>query len=61
MVIVIGKYGSILDHNYTVKEGSKTIVKVHKNRLTIKDAYFIDIDEDCDDKAISHDDRYRAR
>ena len=46
-------YGSILDHNYTVKEGAKTIVKVHKNRLTIKDSYFIDIDEDCDDKALA--------
>ena len=28
-------YGSILGHNY-IREGAKTIVKVHKNRLTIK-------------------------
>jgi len=48
-------HGSILEHDYTVKEGGKTIVKVHKNWVTpIKDSYFIDIDdEDCDDKALA--------
>lgn len=39
---------------FTVKEGGKTIIKVHKNRVTpIKDCYFIDIDEDCDDTALA--------
>jgi len=47
-------HGAILDHNFTVKENGKTIVKVHKNWVTpIKDCYFIDIDEDCDDKALA--------
>jgi hypothetical protein len=37
-----------------IKEGGKTIVTVHKNWATpIKDAYFIDIDEDCDDTALA--------
>jgi len=46
--------GAILDHDFTVKENGKTIVKVHKNWVTpIKDYYFIDIDEDCDDKALA--------
>ena len=47
-------HGAILDHDFTVKENGKTIVKVHKNWVTpIKDCYFIDIDEDCDDKALA--------
>ena len=47
-------HGAILDHDFTIKEGGKTIVKVHKNWVTpIKDCYFIDIDEDCDDKALA--------
>jgi len=47
-------HGSILEHDFTVKEGDKTVVKVHKNWVTpIKDSYFIDIDEDCDDKALA--------
>ena len=46
--------GAILDHDFTVKENGKTIVKVHKNWVTpIKDCYFIDINEDCDDKALA--------
>ena len=47
-------HGSILEHNFKIKEGGKTIVTVHKNWVTpIKDAYFIDIDEDCDDTALA--------
>jgi len=47
-------HGAILDHDFTVKENGKMIVKVHKNWVTpIKDCYFIDIDEDCDDKALA--------
>ena len=47
-------HGAILDLDFTVKENGKTIVKVHKNWVTpIKDCYFIDIDEDCDDKALA--------
>jgi len=47
-------HGAILDHDFTVKENGKTIVKVHKNWVTpIKDCYFIDIDEGCDDKALA--------
>ena len=47
-------HGSILEHDFKIKEGGKTIVTVHKNWVTpIKDAYFIDIDEDCDDTALA--------
>ncbi|KAL9179274.1 hypothetical protein ACHAXT_008564 [Thalassiosira profunda] len=47
-------HGSILDHKFTVKEGGKTIVEVHKNWATpLKDAYFIEIDEECDDPALA--------
>ena len=47
-------HGSILDHKFTIKEGGRTIVTVHKNWVTpIKDAYFIDVDEDCDDTALA--------
>jgi len=47
-------HGAILDHDFTIKENGKTVVKVHKNWVTpIKDCYFIDIDEDCDDKALA--------
>lgn len=47
-------HGSILEHDFKVKEGGKKIVTVHKNWVApIKDAYFIDIDEDCDDNALA--------
>ncbi|KAL3903998.1 MAG: hypothetical protein SGILL_010234 [Bacillariaceae sp.] len=47
-------HGSILEHKYTIKEGGKSICTVHKNWVApIKDAYFIDIDEDCDDNALA--------
>ena len=47
-------HGSVLEHNFKIKEGGKTIVTVHKNWVApIKDAYFIDIDEDCDDGALA--------
>lgn len=47
-------HGSILEHNYTIKEGGKSICTVHKNWVApIKDAYFIDIDDDCDDNALA--------
>ncbi|KAL7534094.1 hypothetical protein ACHAWF_004718 [Thalassiosira exigua] len=47
-------HGSILEHNFKIKEGGKKIVTVHKNWVApIKDAYFIDIDEDCDDNALA--------
>lgn len=47
-------HGSILEHNFTIKEGGKSIVTVHKNWIApIKDAYFIDIDEDCPDNALA--------
>ena len=45
-------HGSVLDHEFKVKEGGKTIVEVHKNWVTpIKDAYFIDVD--YDDQALA--------
>ena len=46
---------SILDHEFTIKEGGWwTIVTVHKNWVTpIKDAYFVDVDKDCDDTALA--------
>jgi uncharacterized protein YxjI len=47
-------HGSILEHDFKIKEGGKSIVTVHKNRVSpIKDSYFIDIDEDCDDEALA--------
>lgn len=47
-------HGSILEHDFTMKEGGRTICKVHKNWVTpIKDCYFIDIDEDCPDPALA--------
>lgn len=47
-------HGSILEHSFTIKEGGRSIVTVHKNWVApIKDAYFIDIDEDCDDNALA--------
>jgi len=42
-------HGSILEHDFTIKEDGKEIVKVHKKWVApIKDCYFIDI-QDTDD------------
>ena len=47
-------HGSINEHNFKINEGGKKIVTVHKNWVApINDAYFIDIDEDCDDNALA--------
>lgn len=47
-------HGSILEHDFKIKEGGRSIVTVHKNWVSpIKDSYFIDIDEDCDDNALA--------
>eukprot|EP00956_Cyclotella_meneghiniana_P010437 scaffold14511_cov55-Cyclotella_meneghiniana.AAC.7 len=47
-------HGSILEHDFKIKEGGRSIVTVHKNWIApIKDAYFIDIDEDCDDEGLA--------
>ena len=47
-------HGSILEHDFKIKEDGRSIVTVHKNWIApIKDAYFIDIDEDCDDEGLA--------
>ena len=47
-------HGSILEHKFTIKEGGRSIVTVHKNWVApIKDAYFIDIESGCDDNALA--------
>lgn len=47
-------HGSILEHDFKIKEGGRSIVTVHKNWVApIKEAYFIDIDEDCDDEGLA--------
>ena len=47
-------HGSILEHNFNIKEGGRSIVTVHKNWVApIKDSYFIDIDDGCDDEALA--------
>jgi len=46
-------HGSILEHNFTIKEDHREIVKVHKKWIApIKDCYFIDIDH-SDDVALA--------
>mmetsp|Transcript_7450 Transcript_7450/g.21712 ORF Transcript_7450/g.21712 Transcript_7450/m.21712 type:complete len:266 (+) Transcript_7450:154-951(+) len=46
-------HGSILQHNFTIKEGGEEIVKVHKNWIApIRDCYFIDI-HGTDDVALA--------
>ena len=45
-------HGSILEHDFTIKEGGKVVAKVHKKWVSpIKDRYFIDI-EDSEDAAL---------
>ena len=45
-------HGSILEHDFTIKENGNVIAKVHKKWVTpIKDRYFIDI-EDSEDAAL---------
>mmetsp|Transcript_19603 Transcript_19603/g.21912 ORF Transcript_19603/g.21912 Transcript_19603/m.21912 type:complete len:216 (+) Transcript_19603:64-711(+) len=46
-------HGSVLEHDFTIKEHGKDIVKVHKNWVApIKDCYFIDI-HGTDDTALA--------
>jgi uncharacterized protein YxjI len=46
-------HGSILNHDFTIKEDGKVIVKVHKKWVSpIKDCYFIDI-SDTDDVGLA--------
>jgi uncharacterized protein YxjI len=46
-------HGSILEHDFTIKEDGKEIIKVHKNWISpIKDCYFIDI-HGTDDVALA--------
>lgn len=46
-------HGSILEHDFTIKEEGKQIVKVHKKWIApIKDCYFIDV-EHTDDVALA--------
>lgn len=46
-------HGSILEHNFTIKENGREIVKVHKKWVApIKDCYFIDI-HGTDDVALA--------
>jgi len=46
-------HGSVLEHDFTIKEDGREIVKVHKNWVTpIKDCYFIDI-HGTDDMALA--------
>uniref|UniRef100_A0A7S4EMU6 Tubby C-terminal domain-containing protein n=1 Tax=Pseudo-nitzschia australis TaxID=44445 RepID=A0A7S4EMU6_9STRA len=46
-------HGSILEHNFTIKEGGEEIVKVHKNWIApIRECYFIDI-HGTDDVALA--------
>jgi len=47
-------HGSILEHDFTIKEDGREIVTVHKKWITpIKDRYFIDVDPRCDDTALA--------
>ena len=42
-------HGSILEHDFTIKENGKLIAKIHKKWLTpVKDRYFIDVEESED-------------
>jgi len=46
-------HGSILEHDFTIKEDGRQIVKVHKKWIApIKDCYFIDV-EQTDDVALA--------
>eukprot|EP00536_Pseudo-nitzschia_multiseries_P007845 jgi/Psemu1/240606/estExt_Genewise1.C_1890030 len=46
-------HGSILQHDFTIKEGGQEIVKVHKNWIApIRDCYFIDV-HGTDDVALA--------
>lgn len=46
-------HGTILEHDFTIKEDGEEIVKVHKNWISpIKDCYFIDI-HGTDDVALA--------
>ena len=46
-------HGSILEHNFTIKEGGEEIIKVHKNWIAlIRDCYFIDV-HGTDDVALA--------
>jgi len=46
-------HGSILEHDFTIKEDGREIVKVHKKWIApIKDCYFIDVEE-TDDVALA--------
>merc|ERR1711935_911531 len=46
-------HGSILEHDFTIKEDGREIVKVHKKWVApIKDCYFIDVEE-TDDVALA--------
>jgi len=46
-------HGSILEHDFTIKEDGREIVKVHKKWIApIKDCYFIDV-KDTDDVALA--------
>ncbi|KAL3922236.1 MAG: hypothetical protein SGARI_006498 [Bacillariaceae sp.] len=45
-------HGSILEHDFAIKEGGQVVAKVHKKWVSpIKDRYFIDI-EDSEDAAL---------
>lgn len=44
--------GSILDHEYTIREGDATIAQISKRWFTIRDTYGIDIAESADDALI---------
>ncbi|MCQ2492023.1 MAG: LURP-one-related family protein [Lachnospiraceae bacterium] len=38
--------GGILEHNYSIKNGKKTIAKVHQKWISIGDSYIIDIEDE---------------
>ena len=45
-------HGSILEHDFTIKENGRLVAKVHKKWITpIKDRYFIDV-MDSEDAAL---------
>jgi uncharacterized protein YxjI len=44
--------GSLLDHEYTVRQGAQTVATVSKRLLRIRDTYAVDIAPDQDDLLI---------
>lgn len=43
-------HGSVLEHDFTIKENGEEIVSVHKNWIApVRDCYFIDISEGVDE------------